>query len=159
MKRFLLLFLSVSLLIISAYADKKSYHYTYKAFAAEGMAVEYTVQKDTAYYIGITICATNIVLPDHPTFKVSFFNGESLELQSNDLVKPFTYGLFGLNSMSVARFYLSESDLSKFAYGVRMLEISTTPYLHQRSFKKDKVGNKIYKMYLYRKKLDKKLNK
>ena len=63
MKRFLPLFIGFLLLItISAYAGKKSYHYTYKAFATEGMDVEYTVQKDTAYYIGISIGALKFLL-------------------------------------------------------------------------------------------------
>ena len=55
---------------------------------------------------------------------------------------------------STAQFIVTPSQLKSLKAGIAKVRLSTTPITHERSFKKDKIGEKLYEFYLKEKNKD-----
>lgn len=137
--------------------------YTYKALAAEGCTMEFSIAKrDTAFCIIATVRSDRLTFLTDPTFLIKTFNGDIIKLKgvvigngskstgivSGNIVIPIT------EISSSAQFHISERELELIKDGVAKVRLSTTPMEHERSFKKDKIGEKLYQFYQQKKMQD-----
>lgn len=137
--------------------------YTYKALAAEGCNMKYSIAKqDSEYSIIATVSSDRMIFLNDPTMKIKTFTGEYLELKgivignrsqsagliSGNIVIPVT------KITSIAQFKITPQQLEVLNEGVAKIRLSMTPMNHERTFQKDKIGKKLYQFYLKEKKKD-----
>ena len=130
--------------------------YTYKALAAEGCNMKYSVAKqDTMYSIVATVRSDRMSFLSEPTMKIRTFSGKYLELKgtvigngsqsagiiSGNVVIPIT------EISSTAQFRITPQQFEILNEGVAKIRLSMTPMNHERTFKKDKIGKKLYLSY------------
>ncbi len=144
-------------------AKAQTVSYTYKALAAEGCNMEYSVAKqDTIYSIVATVRSDRMNFLAEPTMKIRTFGGKYLELRgtvigngsqstgviSGNIVIPIT------EISSTAQFRITPRQFEILNEGVAKIRLSMTPMNHERIFKKDKIGKKLYQFYLKEKQKD-----
>ena len=144
-------------------AQAQTVGYTYKAFAAEGCNMKYSVAKQgTEYSIVATVRSDRMTFLNEPTMKIKTFTGEYLELKgkligdrsqsagliSGNIVIPVT------EITSTAQFKITPQQFEVLNEGVAKIRLSMTPMNHERTFQKDKIGKKLYQFYLKEKKKD-----
>ena len=139
--------------------------YTYKALAAEGCNMKYSVAKqDTMYSIVATVRSDRMKFLSEPTMKIRTFSGKYLELKgtvigngsqsagivSGNVVIPVT------EVSSTAQFWITPTpqQFEILNEGVAKIRLSMTPMNHERTFKKDKIGKKLYQFYQQEKQKD-----
>lgn len=147
----------LALLFISYQSKAQTVGYTYKALAAEGCNMKYSVAKqDTIYSIVATVRSDRMNFLSEPTMKVRTFTGKYLELQgtvigngsqsagviSGNIVIPVT------EVSSTAQFRITPQQFEILNEGVAKIRLSMTPMNHERTFKKDKIGRKLYQFFL-----------
>lgn len=146
-------------------ANAQAVRYTYKALAAEGCNMKYSVVKqDTMYSIVATVSSDRMNFLGDPTMKIRTFSGKYLELKgsvigngsqsagiiSGNMVLPIT------EISSTAQFEITPQQFEILNEGVAKIRLSMTPMNHERTFKKDKIGKKLYQFYLKEKQKDEK---
>ncbi len=155
MKQLLLAFSFFMIGILPVKAQTVSY--TYKPFAAEGCSMKYSVvKKDSSYFIVATVSSDRMYFLSEPTMKIRTFNGdvctfegvvigngnESIGVVTGNIVIPVS------SILSTAQFKVTPEDLEKIKSGVSKIRLTMSPMNHERTFKKDKIGKKLYKYYL-----------
>lgn len=146
----------LTLLIICYQSSAQTVGYTYKALAAEGCNMKYCVAKqDTMYSIVATVRSDRMNFLSEPTMKIRTFSGNYLELKgtvigngsqsagiiSGNVVIPVT------EISSTAQFQITPQQFEILNEGVDKINLSMTPMNHERTFKKDKIGKKLYQFY------------
>ena len=149
--------------IISYQSNAQTVGYTYKALAAEGCNMKYSVAKqDTMYSIVATVRSDRMNFLSEPTMKIRTFSGKYLELKgtvigngsqsagiiSGNVVVPVT------EISSTAQFWITPQQFEILNEGVAKIRLSMTPMNHERTFKKDKIGKKLYQLYQKEKQKD-----
>ena len=144
-------------LIVGNSINAQTVAYTYKTLAAEGCYIKYSVAKqDSSYYIIATVRSDRMNFLSQPTMKMRTFNDDVLEFKgvvigngsestgivSGNMVIPVT------ETSSTAQFKVDPSDFEKINDGVAKIRLSMTPMNHERTFKKDKIGKKLYQFFL-----------
>jgi len=144
-------------------AQAQTVGYTYKALAAEGCYMTYSVAKQgTEYSIVATVSSDRMTFLNEPTMKIKTFTGEYVELKgkvigdrsqsaglvSGNIVIPVT------EITSTAQFKITPQQLEVLNEGVAKIRLSMTPMNHERTFQKDKIGKKLYQFYMKEKKKD-----
>ena len=162
MKRLLYIYLVV-VFLSGIKATAQTVSYTYKALAAEGCNMKYSVAKqDTSYYIIATVRSDRMRFLNEPTMKVRTFNDEVITLSgvvigngsqsagivSGNIVIPVT------EISSTAQFKVTPEQFESIKSGVAKVRLDMTPMNHERTFKKDKIGKKLYQFYLKAKSQD-----
>lgn len=157
------IFVCLILLITSYQSNAQTVGYTYKALAAEGCNVKYSVAKqDTMYSIVATVRSDRMNFLSEPTMKIRTFSGKYLELKgtvigngsqsagiiSGNVVIPVT------EISSTAQFRITPQQFEILNEGVAKIRLSMTPMNHERTFKKDKIGKKLYQFYQKEKQKD-----
>ena len=135
-------------IILGINAKAQTVGYTYKALAAEGCNMKYSVAKqDTIYSIVATVRSDRMKFLTKPTMKIRTFTGKYLELRGT-IVIPIT------EISSTAQFRITPQQFEILNEGVAKIRLSMTPMNHERTFKKDKIGKKLYQFYLNEKQKD-----
>lgn len=131
--------------------------YSYKLLAAEGCNMKYSVIKqESTYFIIATVKSDRMIFLSNPTMKIRTFNNEVITLEgivigsrsestglvSGNMVIPVT------EISSTAQFYVTPEELELLSHGVEKVRLSMSPMNHERTFKKDKIGRKLYQFYL-----------
>lgn len=144
-------------------AQAQTVGYTYKALAAEGCNMKYSVAKQgTEYSIVATVRSDRMTFLNEPTMKIKTFTGEYLELKGKVIGdRSQSAGLISGNIVipvteitSTAQFKITPQQLEVLNEGVAKIRLSMTPMNHERTFQKDKIGKKLYQFYLKEKKKD-----
>lgn len=125
--------------------------------------MEYSVLKqDTSYYIIATVCSDCMKFTNEPTIKVRTFNDEVFTLKGcvidgsskttglviGHMIIPLT------EISSTSQFSITPNEFEMLKNGVSKVRLSMTPINHERTFKKDKIGKKLYEFYLKAKTID-----
>ncbi|MGM9797536.1 MAG: hypothetical protein ACI3ZY_08195 [Parabacteroides sp.] len=144
-------------------ANAQTVGYAYKALAAEGCNMKYRVAKqDTIYSIVATVRSDRMNFLSEPTMKIRTFSGKYLELKgtvigngsqsagiiSGNVVIPVT------EISSIAQFRITPHQFEILNEGVAKIRLFMTPMNHERTFKKDKIGKKLYQFYQKEKQKD-----
>ena len=131
--------------------------YSYKSLTKEGCDMKYSVAKqDTSYYIVATANSDNLRFLSESTMKIRTFNDEVITLSgiligNDSKTAGFIYGNFVIpitDKSSTAQFKITPQQFEVLKNGVSKIRISMSPINHERTFKKDKIGGKLYKFYL-----------
>ncbi len=157
-------FIILGILLCTSYqSNAQTVGYTYKALAAEGCNMKYSVAKqDTMYSIVATVRSDRMSFLSEPTMKIKTFSGKYLELKgtvigngresagiiSGNVVIPVT------ELSSTAQFRITPQQFEILNEGVAKIRLSMTPMNHERTFKKDKIGKKLYQFYQKEKQKD-----
>ena len=131
--------------------------YMHKLLTPEGCTVNYRVVKNESdYFIIVSVRSEKLSFLNNPTMKIRTFNddvitlnginvrenSESLGLVTGNLVLPIT------EITSTAQFSITEEELQMLKDGIEKIRLSMIPKNHERVFKKDKIGRKLYQFYL-----------
>ena len=117
---------------------------------------------NNAYFLVVEIASVVNMYSDgssffnEPVLKIRTFNQEVVTLKGTVVQPKTSYEavLVGANktpkplAVSVAQFPVSAEDMEKIGHGISKLRLSLLPVNHERSFKKDKMGLKLYQSYL-----------
>lgn len=154
MRHFLL---TTILLIGSICTYAQVVRYSYKPLAAEGCRMSYSVTKqDTSYYIIATVSSDRMKFLKESTMMIRTFKDEILKLDgtlidndtesaglvSGNIVIPVT------EIKSTAQFKITPKQFELLQQGVKKIRLSTIPIKHERTFKKDKIGKKLYNFFI-----------
>lgn len=164
MRNVLFKYIMVAVLcLVSSNLTAQTVGYTYRALAAEGCNMKYSVSKqDSSYYIIATVRSDRMTFLSEPTMKVRTFNDEVITLKgvaigngsqsagivSGNIVIPVT------EISSTAQFKVTPEQFESIKSGVAKVRLDMTPMNHERTFKKDKIGKKLYQFYLKAKSQD-----
>ena len=156
MKR-LLLTLSFIVMMVSLPIKAQTVSYTYKPLAAEGCTMKYSVaKKDSSYFIIATVSSDRLVFLSEPTLKIRTFSGDVLSFDGkvigndNESIGVITGNIvLPISSIkSTAQFKVTPEQFEQIKKGVSKIRLTMTPMNHERTFKKDKIGKKLYEFYL-----------
>ncbi len=152
MRSFLiLLFLSIGINI-----EGQTVSYTYRPLAAEGCQMKYSVIKqDTTYYIVATVSSDRLMFIKEPVMLIKNYDGKVVKLEGDIISNGSeSAGILVSNVMipvteinSTAQFKITPEQFEIIKNGIAKVRLSTIPIQHERTFKKDKIGKKLYKFY------------
>jgi len=152
MRRLLLLCLP----FICLGATAQTVGYSYRPLATEGCNMKYSVTKqDSVYYIIVTVRSDRLKFLKESTFLIKNFDGKVIRLQG-DLIGngSESAGIMAGNIMipvteinSTAQFRINPEQFELIKNGIAKVRLSTIPIEHERTFKKDKIGKKLYQFY------------
>jgi len=152
MRSFLiLLFLSIGINI-----EGQTVSYTYRPLAAEGCQMKYSVIKqDTTYYIVATVSSDRLMFIKQPVMLIKNYDGKVVKLEGDIISNGSeSAGILVSNVMipvteinSTAQFKITPEQFEIIKNGIAKVRLSTIPIQHERTFKKDKIGKKLYKFY------------
>lgn len=145
------------LLVISlmtfAQVSAQSVKYTYKPLAAEGCRVEYSaIWQEGTPYIVVVVSSDRLAFNDTPTMLIRLFNGELLKLNGKAITSSSEHGGVVVGNVVVpttelrvtAQFSITKEQVEMLQNGVAKIRISTIPLIHERTFKKDKIGKELH---------------
>ena len=150
-------FIIVLLVFLCTSIKAQTVSYSYKPLAAQGCYMKYGVTKQEAsYYIIATVRSDRMNFLNEPTMKIRTFNNDVITLYgvslangsssagiiSGSIVIPIT------EIYSTAQFKITPEQFEIIKNGISKIRLSMTPMNHERTFKKDKIGKKLYKFYL-----------
>ncbi len=163
-KTYSFLLITTVLTLLSQVSYAQTVGYTYKPLAAEGCDVRYSVSKqDTTFYIITTVSSDRLSFLKEPTMLLKTFDGEVIKLTGKSLGNSSTNGagvvvgnvvVSSKNITSTAQFVVTPSQFETISKGIAKVRLSTTPIEHERTFNKDKIGAKLYELYLKQKDKD-----
>lgn len=147
--------LIILLFTISTYG--RTIGYTHKPLAAEGCNVQYSITRiDTSYYLIVSVKSDRLKFLNDPQMKIRTFNDEVITLVGNNLgegsqsagmvIGNMVYPITEINS--TAQFKISYDEILLLKNGVSKIRISMTPMNHDKCFKKDKIGKKLYELFI-----------
>jgi len=157
MKRLMLFILICTISIALNDVKAQTVGYTYKALAAEGCSMKYSVAKQNdKFYIIATVSSDrmkflkeSVMMVRTPNGDVIKFSGELIDngtesagIVSGNMVIPIT------SIISTAQFEVTPEQFELLKDGIIKVRLTTTPIEHEREFKKDKIGKKLYEFYL-----------
>lgn len=155
--RKILLILLMAVFGCSAFAQ--SVKYSYKLLSKKGCTNVFTVVKQNdKFYIVVTVTSYGLNFVENPTFKVKTLSGEVFDLpgeliNNGSTVRGSSYNGTGATrsyNVSTAQFEVTPEQFDILKDGISKLRLSTVPWEHEKEFKKDKLGKKLYKAYLKR---------
>ena len=157
MKRLILFVIIVAMSIAINDVTAQTVSYTYKELAAEGCSMKYSVAKQNEkFYIIATVQSDRMKFLKESTMMIRTTNGdvlkfsgelidngtESTGIVSGNMVIPVT------SIISTAQFEVSPEQFELLKDGIIKVRLTTIPIEHEREFKKDKIGKKLYEFYL-----------
>ena len=161
MRKLLFSFAIVMIGILSAIAQPVGY--SHKAFLPDGCVVNYLVviQNDSCF-IEVNFDSDQSKFTDQPTMMIRTFADEVFKLNGSNPVCVVQSKLVERDGetkvvsgfYSTVRFNIEPSQMEALKNGIAKVRLSTTPYEHEREFKKDKIGKKLYERYLKEKDKD-----
>lgn len=154
MKRFI--FICTLLLSVLTAAGKNYVQYYSKPLSLSGCTVRfYTLKEQGKYFISVMVHSEIYSYTSMPELKLKTFKGEVITLNGTSLGSKSNNGgvIVGKQVISssstdiLAQFPIDESEIDKLNDGISKIRISLIPVPHEKEFKKDKIGKKLYKMF------------
>ena len=149
--------LSLLFLLTLSFSEAQTVGYTHKILSSYGCEVKYSVSKqDTSYYIIVAIKSEKLRFMKQSTMLLKNFDGEVLKLQGelldNDLESAgIILGglLFPFSEVnSTSQFKITQEQFELIKGRIAKIRLTTIPKVHEKSFKKDKIGKKLYEFYI-----------
>lgn len=143
------------LFALASCATPKMVSYTHKRITAEGCEVGYSaLKKGGELFIVAQLTSDRLVFADSPLLKIRTFKGEVLELSGVALASRSEHGavLSGpvvvpySTQKAMAQFKIDSSQVAALADGVMKVQMSTVPIVHEKTFRRDKIGKKLHEM-------------
>lgn len=145
----------VLLFVAASCATPKMVSYSHKRITAEGCEVGYSaLKKGGELFIVTQLTSDRLVFADSPLLKIRTFKGEVLELSGVALASRTEHGavLSGTvvvpysTQRAMAQFKISNSQAAALADGIQKIQLTTVPIVHEKTFRRDKIGKKLHEM-------------
>lgn|SRR5574344_506443 len=155
MKRFYSTFLLLVISCLTLLAQHVSY--TYKPLAAEGCSVRYSaIYQEDNPFLFVEIHSDRLVFGNTPSIKFKTFKGEVIELKGKPLATSQESAGVVVGNIVVpatelqakAQFEINDQQIALLKNGIAKVRINTVPITHERTFKNDKIGKKLYDLFL-----------
>lgn len=148
--------LTLYICAIVSYAQDASY--TYKPLAKEGCHVEYSALKqDNKSYIIVSVRSDEgLCFVNDPVMMLRTGSNEVIKLTGTNMGsrKESSSGVVignvvvsSNNSVGMAQFELTDEQVEMLNTGVIKVRLTTTPFVHEREFTKDKIGKRLFKAF------------
>ena len=106
-------------------------------------------EQDGRYYIvAIMKSDDGLGFLKEPTMLIKNFDGEVVKLYGDNIGTSSELSRKGLGSM--AQFVITPEQFEMLKGGVSKVRFSTAPIEHERTFRRDKIGKKLYRLYMKR---------
>ena len=149
------LVLAISLLSCGA---ANSVSYSHRLLASDGCTVTYSaVQNNGRLKIVVSVESERLVFDSAPTMMLKNFKGEVLKLDGVNL-QAGTAGSTGVvvnnvvisstNLKAMAEFPIDNNNIDFFASGISKVRLSTVPFVHEKVFYNDYIGEDLYSALL-----------
>lgn len=147
-----------ALMLVCASANAQDASYSHDTFSKDGCHVEYSsIRQDKKAFIIVAVDnGGSLGFTDSPEMLLRTGDNEVLKLSGKNLgfreKKGDTY-FFGdtfhdtSSQVGMAQFEITEAQIKKLKSGVIKVRLTTTPFIHEKEFKKDKIGEKLYKAF------------
>lgn len=159
MKRVKLIAIAVLLLMAgfsSTLSATRPVSYIHKILDLEGCQMSFSVtQLDTVYYIVVCAESDRLCFIDEPKMKMQTASGEVLTMvgfplngyEDSFLIHTGYFSIPFHSSHSMAVFEATPQQFEAMKDGVTRIKITMLPYMHDHTFKKDKIGLPLYEQY------------
>lgn len=153
----------IALLFCSIFVKAQSVSYTYRPLAAEGCHVSYSPSwQDGKPYLIVSVRSNRMKFVANPVLLLKTTEDETIKLEGIPLdVSSRSAGVVSGNIVipvqefnATAQFSITEEQISLLEKGISKVRISLIPMNHERSFKKDKIGKKLFKAFNKTRKID-----
>ena len=130
--------------------------YTYKPLAAEGCSVEYTPSwQEGKPFLIVSVHSDRMKFVENPVLLFKTNNGETIKLEGRPLeTYSSSSGIVSGNMVipiqgfiTTAQFPITEEQIDQLGQGIIKVRISLIPINHERTFKKDKIGKKLFNAF------------
>lgn len=156
-KQFIKVFFTVALVMaIFISADAQSVGYNYKPMSPRACNIKFSVSKrDTTYYIVAVVKSGKRKFIGKTSMMMKTFDGQVLKLEGEEIDEESTSGWVIIDGFFIpmshkaytAQFAITPAQLEVLRQGVAKILVSTLPTPHERDFKEDKIGLKLYEFY------------
>lgn len=119
---------------------------------------------DSALSLSVKMSAEFISIDSRPILLIKLFDDTVMELHgvliqnNNEVTGAYIvgseYSAFASVSdtkVSYAEFPISEDQVYLFATGIKQLRLTTSPRVHDKHWRKDRIGHRLYQRYLEKK--------
>lgn len=131
--------------------------YVHKLMDLEGCRMSFSVtQLDTIYYIVVCAESDRLCFIDEPKMKMQTASGEVLTMfgfplngyEDSFLIHTGYFSIPFHANHSMAVFEATPQQFELMKVGITRVKITMLPYVHDHTFKKDKIGQPLYEQYL-----------
>jgi hypothetical protein len=125
-------------------------------YSGQGMNFQYTVLvQDSQNYVVLTMTSVEQVFAQQPTLMLKTFEGDIITLVGEIVDSNKTTAGVMISGIMipvsertfVAQFGISNEEIELLSKGICKVRLTTVPKLHEKEFKKDKIGLKLYTMF------------
>ena len=125
-------------------------------YSGQGMKFQYTVLvQDSQNYVVLTMTSEKQVFAQQPTLMLKTFEGDIITLVGEIVDSNKTTAGVMISGIMipvsertfVAQFGISNEEIELLSKGICKVRLATVPKLHEKEFKKDKIGLKLYTMF------------
>ena len=148
----------VVLLVFSLFFINVKAHVSYGdlAFGDYNMKINISTEKDSIYLV-VTYTDSKNKLTDTPRMLIRLMDnsvisleGKMMGVQSKSDGGVVISGVYVASNhfVSEARFPISIDEMQSFKHGLKKLRLNTSPKYHEKEWKRDKIGKKLYENYI-----------
>lgn len=136
---------------------QSSVGYLHKLISDESCYMNYSVAiHDSTYYVVVSVQSSSRCFLNEPSMKIRTFAGDVITLKG----EVFNNGChvtgkinneecdLKITNNTNAQFPITPAQLRKLNSGVAKLRISMYPFDHEHEFKNDKIGKRLYELFL-----------
>ena len=134
----------------------QSVGYNYKPLSSKSCNIKFSISKsDTSYHVIAVVKSGKRKFIGETTMMIKTFDGQVLKLKGKEIDKESTSGWVIIDGFFIpmshkaytAQFSIAPEQFEILRQGVAKIYVTTIPTPHERSFKRDKIGLKLYEFY------------
>ncbi|WP_288286182.1 hypothetical protein [uncultured Prevotella sp.] len=147
--------LSMLLIVLSCTCTQAQVSYGDRAFGDGNIKINVSTEKDSVYLTFI-ITSWKYKMSDSPKVLFRLMNDEVISLDGkiigssimNDGAVMVGYVAVSSNEyVTEAKFPIAKNQIEKFSKGIKKVRINTSPKYHEKEWRRDKIGKKLYAKY------------
>ena len=143
------------LIVLSCTCTQAQVSYGDRAFGDGNIKINVSTEKDSVYLTFI-ITSWKYKMSDSPKVLFRLMNDEVISLDGkiigssimNDGAVMVGYVAVSSNEyVTEAKFPIAKNQIEKFSKGIKKVRINTSPKYHEKEWRRDKIGKKLYAKY------------
>ena len=147
--------LSVLLIVLSCTYAQAQVRYGDRAFGDGDIQINVSTEKDSVYLTFI-VTSWKYKMSDSPEVLFRLMNDDIISLDGKLLDSSImNEGAVMIGKLAVssneyiteAKFPIAKNQIEQFSKGIKKVRINTSPKYHQKEWRRDKIGKKLYAKY------------
>ena len=143
------------MLLLSAFADAQV-SYGSRDWGSYNMKINVVTENDNVF-LNLIFSSGNRKLTDTPKLLLRLMDDTIISLEGINLGATSKSGggviIYGVlvpdnYSVSETKFPISKEQILQFNKGIKKLRLNTTPKYHEKEWRTDKIGKKLYEAYI-----------